>query len=69
MGGRSAPDSITEGYRTQVWLATDPRATNFTGKYWYHMKQKAPAKAAQDEMIQNDFIKKCEELSGVSLPA
>jgi NAD(P)-dependent dehydrogenase (short-subunit alcohol dehydrogenase family) len=69
MGGRGAPDSITEGYKTQAWLATAPKAAKYTGKYWYHMKQKIPTKAAQDRAIQDQFIKKCEEISGVSFPA
>ncbi|HEX8505605.1 MAG TPA: SDR family NAD(P)-dependent oxidoreductase, partial [Hymenobacter sp.] len=37
MGGAGAPDSLEEGTKTQVWLATsqDPAAT-VTGQYFYH---------------------------------
>ncbi|WP_415125038.1 hypothetical protein [Microbacterium sp.] len=39
MGGRSAPDSLDEGRRTQEWLAAaDAEAiTPRTGGYWCHL--------------------------------
>jgi len=37
MGGSMAPDDLTAGYATQVWLATND--TQVTGEYLHHLKQ------------------------------
>lgn len=58
MGGAGAPDDLTKGAETQVWLATgqDPEAL-VTGKYFHHKKQHrynpiADSEEAQAKLIQ-----------------
>jgi NAD(P)-dependent dehydrogenase (short-subunit alcohol dehydrogenase family) len=48
MGGAGAPDDLSEGPTTQVWLATsnDPEAL-VTGQYFYHQKPRAVDAAAR----------------------
>lgn len=69
MGGRSAPDSLEEGHRTQEWLATaDPAAIDpMTGGYWYHMQPRAPHPAAADPEFQGRLIERLALLTGLSL--
>jgi NAD(P)-dependent dehydrogenase (short-subunit alcohol dehydrogenase family) len=69
MGGANAPDSLEEGPKTQVWLATSNEATALvTGKYFYHEMQKAFLAAAGDISVQDKFMAECARISGVSLP-
>jgi len=70
MGGKNAPDDLTEGYRTQAWLAvSDDAAAKVTGEYFYHMKLREPDLAARDEERQEKLIEACRTISGVALPA
>ncbi len=70
MGGAGAPDDLEAAPKTQVWLATsDEPAALVTGKYFYHMKQRAADKAAADRVTQERLLAECARLSGVSLPA
>jgi NAD(P)-dependent dehydrogenase (short-subunit alcohol dehydrogenase family) len=70
MGGPGAPESIEEGSRTQVWLATsDEPAAKVTGEYFYHMKLRAPAAATRDTERQEKLLEACERFSGVKLAA
>ncbi|MDF2432270.1 MAG: hypothetical protein JWP44_1901 [Mucilaginibacter sp.] len=69
MGGAGAPDSLEEGPKTQVWLATsDDREALLSGKYFYHETQRDFLPSAADETIQEQFLAKCGQLSGVSFP-
>ncbi|MBC3541052.1 SDR family NAD(P)-dependent oxidoreductase [Rufibacter sediminis] len=70
MGGPGAPDSLEEGPKTQVWLATsqDPEAL-VSGKYFYHQKLKNSLPAAQEIDVQERFLAECARLSGVTFPA
>jgi NAD(P)-dependent dehydrogenase (short-subunit alcohol dehydrogenase family) len=70
MGGAGAPDDLDAAPRTQVWLAAsmDPAAL-VTGKYFYHMKLRAPSPAVHDEALQDRLIHVCEGYSGIRLPA
>lgn len=69
MGGPSAPDDMDEAHRTQVWLATsDDAGARVSGKYFFHMRRRAPNPQAEKTDIQDRFIARCEELSGVQLP-
>lgn len=66
MGGPGAPDDLEEGYLTQVWLATsDEAAAKVTGKYFFHRKQERCASGVTDTALQDAFIKRMEEISGV----
>lgn len=68
MGGAGAPDSLEKGYQTQCWLATsDDAKAKVTGKYFYHQEQSQYSEAAEDENLQDEFLKVCEELTGVRL--
>ena len=43
MGGSSAPGSLDDGCRTQVWLAvSDDEAARVSGKYFHFMSQQDP---------------------------
>ena len=70
MGGPGAPDDIDEGYRTQAWLAVsdDPEA-RVTGRYFYHLRPRAPNPAVRNSDLQDRLLAACARLSGVALPA
>ncbi|WP_326667452.1 SDR family NAD(P)-dependent oxidoreductase [Streptomyces canus] len=67
MGGAGAPDDLTEGHRTQVWLATHDDVTPRTGGYWYHRRTQTPHAAARDEEFQARLIRFLEGHTGVPL--
>ena len=68
MGGAGAPDDLTAGHQTQVWLATADRIRPATGGYWYHRELQRPHPASQDPQFQEDVIAALEKLTGISLP-
>ncbi len=67
MGGPGAPDDLKKGYETQVWLAVsnDDKA-KVSGHFFYHQKQIAANKEADDVLLQEKFLNLCKELTGVS---
>jgi NAD(P)-dependent dehydrogenase (short-subunit alcohol dehydrogenase family) len=70
MGGPSAPDDLDKAHRTQAWLATsDDAAAKVSGKFFFHMRRRAANPEAERADIQDRFIARCEELSGISLPS
>jgi NAD(P)-dependent dehydrogenase (short-subunit alcohol dehydrogenase family) len=68
MGGPSATDDLAEGHTTQVWLAVGEDA-RVSGEYFFHKKKSKVFEAARDEKTQDRFLKICEELAGVKMPA
>src|ERR1700722_10598093 len=69
MGGSSAPDDLSLGAVTQVWLAgTDDPAAMVSGEYFYHMNRKQPLPATRDVSIQNRLLDFCCRVTGVELP-
>ena len=69
MGGRGAPDSLEEGPKTQVWLATSQeKEAMISGKYFYHKKPQKYNTAAGDVDIQDRYLAECGRLSGVGFP-
>ena len=70
MGGPSAPDDLTEGHRTQEWLATaaEGQIHPRTGGYWNHHTPRQPHPAILDPEVQNDLIQCLEKRTGISLP-
>lgn len=70
MGGPGAPDDITQGAETQVWLAVsnDPDAL-VSGLYFYHRRLRETHPAASDISVQDGLLRACEELTGVALPS
>lgn len=67
MGGAGAPDDLTAGHQTQVWLAIHQDATPGTGGYWYHQQVQTPHPAARDEEFQAHLIHVLESHTGVPL--
>jgi NAD(P)-dependent dehydrogenase (short-subunit alcohol dehydrogenase family) len=69
MGGPGAPDDLSLGAVTQVWLAVsdDPAAT-VTGKYFYHQQPRDVHPAARSVEVQDGLFDSCVELTGVVLP-
>jgi NAD(P)-dependent dehydrogenase (short-subunit alcohol dehydrogenase family) len=69
MGGPGAPDDLSLGAVTQVWLAVndDPAATA-TGEYFYHQQQRDVHPAARSVEVQDGLLDACAELTGVVLP-
>ena len=67
MGGSGAPDDLEKGYQTQVWLATsnDDKA-KISGHYFYHKQPTKSNPIADDVSSQEEFIRLCEEITGVS---
>jgi NAD(P)-dependent dehydrogenase (short-subunit alcohol dehydrogenase family) len=68
MGGPGAPDDFEKGYLTQTWLAaSDDSAATVSGRYWYHRRPQAPARAVTDARFQDQLSAKLAELTGVPL--
>jgi NAD(P)-dependent dehydrogenase (short-subunit alcohol dehydrogenase family) len=69
MGGPSAPDDLSQGHLTQVWLAEgEGEAAHATGKYFYHQRERDVHPAARDVALQDQLLAYCEKVSGVALP-
>ncbi len=70
MGGPGANDDLDQAHRTQVWLAgSKDRDAQVSGKYFYHLRAKAPLAEALDTAVQERFVEACERLTGVALSA
>ncbi len=70
MGGPSASDDLTEGHRTQEWLATADAADIHprTGGYWHHHATRRPHPAALDPEFQDTLLHALETHTGLALP-
>ena len=66
MGGKSASDDLQAGAETQVWLASGDDAA-FSGRYLFHKKTAAHARAADDEHAQKRLLERCYEITGIRL--
>jgi NAD(P)-dependent dehydrogenase (short-subunit alcohol dehydrogenase family) len=67
LGGYGAPGSAERGAETQIYLAKPDNEVG-TGGYWANVRQTKPKAAATDVAKQDEFLKICEQLSGVALP-
>jgi NAD(P)-dependent dehydrogenase (short-subunit alcohol dehydrogenase family) len=68
MGGQGAPDDLQKGYETQVWLATsEDDHVKVSGRYFFHQKERPHNPLADDEAVQEDFLNRCAEITGVKL--
>ncbi|MFL6373680.1 MAG: SDR family NAD(P)-dependent oxidoreductase [Pyrinomonadaceae bacterium] len=69
MGGEGAPDDLTKGYETQVWLAVsdDPQA-KVSGRYFHHQREHPHNPEADDTQLQDRFLTLCAEVTGVEFP-
>ena len=69
MGGRGAPDDLKKGYETQVWLAVSNNDNaKVSGHYFFHQKEGRYNTEADDVALQEEFLKVCEEITGISFP-
>lgn len=69
MGGRGAPDDLRKGYETQVWLATSEDANAcVSGRYFYHQKERPCNPAASNITAQENFLARCADITGLTLP-
>jgi NAD(P)-dependent dehydrogenase (short-subunit alcohol dehydrogenase family) len=69
MGGRNAPDDLQKGYETQCWLAvSNDEKAKVSGRYFHHKKERSYNPAADDETLQERFLKICEQITGVAFP-
>ncbi|WP_088345018.1 MULTISPECIES: SDR family NAD(P)-dependent oxidoreductase [Rhodomicrobium] len=70
MGGAGAPDDIDQAHLTQAWLAVSEDAgARVSGRYFYHLRRRAPNPQALDPALQDELLSLCRALSGVALPA
>lgn len=70
MGGAGAPDDLVAGSLTQMALAApDLRSpvAKITGAYLHHMKPTDPDPRSRSVDLQDEFVRRCTELSGVGL--
>jgi NAD(P)-dependent dehydrogenase (short-subunit alcohol dehydrogenase family) len=70
MGGAGASDNLTEGARTQAWLAaaTDPKA-QITGQYLYHQRPSSSHSQANDHERQEQLLTAFGRLTGIVFPS
>jgi NAD(P)-dependent dehydrogenase (short-subunit alcohol dehydrogenase family) len=69
MGGRWASDDLGQGHLTQVWLASSQStAAAVSGKFFYHLRERATNPDLGNLMLQNRFLAMCEKFTGVALP-
>jgi NAD(P)-dependent dehydrogenase (short-subunit alcohol dehydrogenase family) len=67
MGGSGAPDDLTKGYETQVWLAvSNDEKARVSGLYFDHKKETGHNSEADDVQLQDRFLNLCREITGVS---
>lgn len=67
MGGRHAPDDLTAGHETQVWLATADDLAPATGGYWHHRTPQRPHPAALDRRFQDQLLDALAARTGVTV--
>lgn len=69
MGGPAAPDDLTQGHLTQVWLATsDDPAARASGAYWHHLRRRTPAPAASHHDFQDRLLEALARITNERLP-
>jgi NAD(P)-dependent dehydrogenase (short-subunit alcohol dehydrogenase family) len=69
MGGPSAPDDLTLGAVTQVWLAvSDEPAAKASGQYFYHKALRRTNPVTHHREAQDALLDYCSKISGIHLP-
>ena len=68
MGGTGAPGSMEKATDLLGCLATHEKEETGSGKYFAAQGQKSLHRAANDEKIQDEFLRMCAEISGVPFP-
>lgn len=67
MGGQGATDDLQKGFETQVWLAVREEA-RVSGRYFFHQKEARYMKEADESELQDQFLDKCEQITGIHFP-
>jgi len=68
MGGPGAPDDLQKGVETQVWLAVSNEANaRVSGRYFFHQQEAHYLPVAADVGLQDQFLDRCEQISGIKL--
>ncbi len=67
MGGSGAPDDLTKGHETQVWLATTAEVSPRTGGYWHHRRAQRPHPSAIDPTFQSSLLALLADRTGIVL--
>jgi len=65
MGGAFAPGSMKKATELPTWLATHDRKETGSGKFFVAQDHNSLHRAANDEKIQDEFLRICEKISGV----
>lgn len=69
MGGLGAPDNLRKGFETQAWLAvSNDEEASVTGRYFHHKREAHYNPESTDVLLQEKFLKLCEEITGVTFP-
>jgi hypothetical protein len=68
MGGVGAPGSMKKATDLLAWLATHEKGETGSGNYFAAQGQKSLHRVANDEKIQDEFLRICGEISGVPFP-
>lgn len=68
MGGSSASGSMKKAVEMPTWLAISDREDTGSGQYYAAQHQKALHKSANDERIQEELLRICEDITKVSFP-
>jgi NAD(P)-dependent dehydrogenase (short-subunit alcohol dehydrogenase family) len=68
MGGPGAPDDLSLGADTQVWLAvSEDAAARVSGRYLYHRTERPAHPAASRPEVQDRLLDACRELTGAEV--
>lgn len=67
MGGRGATDDLQKGFETQVWLA-EREDVHASGQYFFHQKEARYSGVAESIELQDQFLEKCRQITGVPFP-
>jgi NAD(P)-dependent dehydrogenase (short-subunit alcohol dehydrogenase family) len=68
MGGAGAPGSMKKATELPTRLATSDPQDIGSGKYYVSQHGDSLHRAAKDQETQDEFLKICEKVSGVSFP-
>jgi NAD(P)-dependent dehydrogenase (short-subunit alcohol dehydrogenase family) len=69
MGGHGAPDDLQKGYETQTWLAvSNDNGAKVSGRYFHHLTERRCNPQASDVMLQERFLSRCRDITGIPLP-
>jgi len=69
MGGAGAPGDLEKGFQTQVWLAvSNDKKAKVSGRYFYHKKEADSHPKADDISLQDKFLDRCDQATGIRFP-